>query len=70
MTTARIYRQPLSEDATYGFPWFFTVENVPPTDDAYDYGSVETFDRAIECVIALTSERDGVSQDPAPVDVP
>lgn len=58
MTTASIRRQPLTEDETYKFPWSYVVENVPPTDDAYDYGSVETFTRAVECVKSAIAERD------------
>lgn len=29
------------------FPWFFTVEHEPRREDAYDYGSLETFEAAM-----------------------
>ncbi|AXH48860.1 hypothetical protein SEA_STEAMY_86 [Mycobacterium phage Steamy] len=34
------------------FPWFYTVEHEPRQEDALDYGSVESFERALECVEA------------------
>ncbi len=40
------------------FPWYFTVEHDPPRPDAYDYGSVETFERAVECAEAALHRRD------------
>lgn len=52
---ARIYKDAAQSPE---FPWFYTVENNPPTEDALDYGSVETWERAMRCVSdALGSQR-------------
>ena len=48
--SAFVRRQPLERDHQYPFPWFYIIENDPPTADAYDYGSVATFEEAIQCV--------------------
>lgn len=43
----RIYKD---VQASPEFPWFYSVEHDPPREDALDYGSVESWERACRCV--------------------
>lgn len=44
---AKIYKD---TNASLEFPWFYTVEHEPRREDALEYGSVESWGRAMRIV--------------------
>lgn len=48
------------------FPWEYTVEDMPPREDALDYGNVESYRRAIECAEYALKNPDEVRGFPWP----